>query len=80
MSEQQPQRNDDQDESPLTFRQMLHSVLAAAFGVQSGKNRARDFSRGKPSHFILLGLLFTGVFILLLYSVVRLVLQLSGVK
>ncbi|HEY8330063.1 MAG TPA: DUF2970 domain-containing protein [Pseudomonas sp.] len=80
MSEQQPQRNDDQDESPLTFRQMLQSVLAAAFGVQSGKNRARDFSRGKPSHFILLGLLFTGVFILLLYSVVRLVLQLSGVK
>ncbi|MNM75097.1 hypothetical protein D3C81_868700 [compost metagenome] len=80
MSEQQPQRNDDQDEPPLTLRQMLQSVLAAAFGVQSGKNRARDFSRGKPSHFILLGLLFTGVFILLLYSVVRLVLQLSGVK
>ncbi|MOA06492.1 hypothetical protein D3C78_1261280 [compost metagenome] len=80
MSEQQPQRNDDQDESPLTFRQMLQSVLAAAFGVQSGKNRARDFSRGKPSHFILLGLLFTGIFVLLLYSVVRLVLQLSGAK
>ncbi|MBV2131723.1 DUF2970 domain-containing protein [Pseudomonas sp. MAP12] len=80
MSEQQPQRNDDQDKPPLTLRQMLQSVLAAAFGVQSGKNRARDFSRGKPSHFILLGLLFTGIFVLLLYSVVRLVLQLSGAK
>ena len=30
---------------PLTFWEMLQSVLAAAFGVQSGKNRARDFSR-----------------------------------
>ncbi|MBI6706171.1 DUF2970 domain-containing protein, partial [Pseudomonas viridiflava] len=40
-----------------TFRQMLHSVLAAAFGVQSGKNRERDFTYGKPAHFLLLGLL-----------------------
>ncbi|MFX7483912.1 DUF2970 domain-containing protein, partial [Acinetobacter baumannii] len=23
---------------------MLHSVMAAAFGVQSGRNRARDFT------------------------------------
>ena len=37
------------DNQPPTFLQMLQSVLAAAFGVQSGKNRARDFSHGKPS-------------------------------
>jgi hypothetical protein len=57
---------------------MLHSVAAAAFGVQSGKNRARDFSRGKPSHFILLGVLFTLVFALMLFGVVKLVLHLAG--
>lgn len=36
--------DDRDDDKPLTFRQMLHSVLAAALGVQSGKNRTRDFS------------------------------------
>ncbi|MBM7062018.1 DUF2970 domain-containing protein [Pseudomonas sp. UL073] len=67
------------DHKPLTFWQMLHSVLAAAFGVQSGKNRARDFSQGKPSHFILMGLLFTGVFVLLLFGLVKLILHLAGI-
>ncbi|WP_137972700.1 DUF2970 domain-containing protein [Pseudomonas sp. F(2018)] len=71
---------DEQDkDKPLTFREMLQSVLAAAFGVQSGKNRARDFSRGKPSHFILLGVLFTSIFVLVLFALVRLVLHLAGV-
>ena len=69
----------DEHDHPLSLRQMLQSVLAAAFGVQSAKNRARDFSRGKPSHFIVLGLLFTGLFVLGLFAVVRLVLRLSGV-
>jgi len=67
------------DDKPLTLWQMLLSVLAAAFGVQSGKNRARDFSRGKPSHFIVLGLLFTGLFVLAIFAVVKLVLYLAGV-
>lgn len=71
-------QNDD-NEKPLTFREMLQSVLAAAFGVQSGKNRARDFSRGKPSHFILLGVLFTSIFVVVLFALVRLVLHLAGV-
>jgi amino acid permease len=70
---------DEQDnDKPLTFREMLQSVLAAAFGVQSGKNRARDFSRGKPSHFILLGVLFTSIFVLVLFVLVKLVLHLAG--
>lgn len=70
---------DNKDEQqPLTFWQMLHSIVAAAFGVQSGKNRSRDFSRGKPSHFIILGLLVTLVFILLLYALVRTVLYFAG--
>ncbi|PYC22769.1 hypothetical protein DMO17_15020 [Aquipseudomonas alcaligenes] len=69
----------EKDDKPLTFREMLQSVLAAAFGVQSGKNRARDFSRGKPSHFIILGVMFTGLFVLVLFGLVKLVLGLAGV-
>ncbi|MDX1298267.1 MAG: DUF2970 domain-containing protein [Pseudomonas sp.] len=70
--------NDEQDK-PLTLWEMLQSVLSAALGVQSGKNRSRDFSRGKPSHFIILGVLFTAVFVLAIFGVVKLVLHLAGV-
>lgn len=68
----------DHEDKPLTFMEMLQSVLAAAFGVQSGKNRSRDFSRGKPSHFIILGVLFTGLFVVVLLAVVKLILHLAG--
>lgn len=68
----------DNDDKPLTFREMLTSVLAAALGVQSGKNRTRDFSRGKPSHFILLGLGFTALFVLVILGMVKLVLFFAG--
>lgn len=64
---------------PPTFWQMLHSVMAAAFGVQSGKNRARDFTHGKPSHFVILGILFTAVFALTLFGIVKLVVHLAGI-
>ena len=67
------------DNQPPTFLQMLQSVLAAAFGVQSGKNRARDFTHGKPSHFVAMGILFTAVFALTLFGIVKLVLHLAGV-
>ena len=53
--------DDPVDNKPPSFWQMLHSVMAAAFGVQSGKNRARDFTHGKPSHFVKLVLHFAGV-------------------
>ena len=68
--------DEDNNDKPLTFRQMLQSVLAAALGVQSGKNRSRDFSRGKPSHFILLGVLFTTLFVIVLLVTVKLILHL----
>jgi hypothetical protein len=70
---------DNEQDKPLTLLEMLQSVLSAALGVQSGKNRARDFSRGKPSHFIILGVLFTAVFVLMIFGVVKLVLHLAGV-
>ena len=70
---------DPAEHKPPTFWQMLHSVLAAAFGVQTGKNRARDFTHGKPSHCVVLGILFTAVFALTLFGIVKLVLLLAGI-
>jgi len=63
------------DERPLTFWQIAGSAAAAAFGVQNRANRERDFSRGKPLHFIIAGVVFTIVFVLIVVSVVRLVLH-----
>ncbi|AZC27267.1 MULTISPECIES: DUF2970 domain-containing protein [Pseudomonas] len=71
--------DDPSNSRPPTFLQMLQSVLAAAFGVQSGKNRARDFSHGKPSHFIALGILFTTLFVLVLLGIAKLAMHLAGV-
>ncbi len=63
------------DNKPPTFWQMLHSVMAAAFGVQSQKNRARDFTHGKPSHFVIIGIAFTAILALALLGIVQLVLH-----
>ncbi len=70
---------DDQHKTPpadqeLGFKQVAQSVAAAAFGVQSGKNRERDFSKGKPSHFIALGLIFT---IFICYVSVQMILNIK---
>ena len=62
------------DERPLTFWQIAGSAAAAAFGVQSRANRERDFSRGKPLQFIIAGIVFTIVFVLIVVSVVKFVL------
>jgi Protein of unknown function (DUF2970) len=63
------------DEAPLTFWQIAGSTMAAAFGVQKRANRERDFSRGKPLHFIIAGIVFTVIFVLIVVGVVQLVLR-----
>ncbi|MDQ3202078.1 MAG: DUF2970 domain-containing protein [Pseudomonadota bacterium] len=71
--------DDPANHKPPTLWQMVHSVLAAALGVQSGKNRERDFTHGKPIHFVMLGVLFTAIFALTLFGVVKLILHLAGI-
>jgi Protein of unknown function (DUF2970) len=48
--------------------------MSAAFGVQSAANRERDFTCGSAKPYILVGILFTVIFILTLLGVIRLVL------
>lgn len=53
--------SEPRDEAPqsLTFLQMVSSILASFFGVQSAKNRDRDFAHGNARAFILVGILMT---------------------
>ena len=55
------------------FWAVVMSVLAAALGVQTSKNRERDFTKGNPLVFIAAGLLFTILFVLTLVGVVNLI-------
>ena len=65
--------NPQQQQKPPGLRALLQSVLAAALGVQSSKNRGRDFTDGKASHFIVAGIVFTFLFIATVATIVNLV-------
>lgn len=64
--------------SKPTFWQVCFSVLAAMFGVQSEKARARDFTQGNPLAYIAIGITFIVIFILLITTLVHLALHFAG--
>ena len=53
---------------------IVQSTLAAAFGVQSEKNRERDFQHGNIWVFIAAGIIFTTIFVFSVIGIVKLVL------
>jgi hypothetical protein len=53
----------------------IKSVASAFLGVQSDKNREKDFTEGKFSHFVIVGLLAVILFIGTLVAIVSLVLN-----
>ena len=74
--EDNPQQEDE--EVQITFVQLLKSTMAAFIGVQSNRNRERDFKHGKISHFIGIGLLFGLLFITTIVTVVQIVMHYAG--
>ncbi len=66
---------DQKKKSSSNPLRVIGSVLAAGFGVQSGKNRERDFKEGKLTTFVVAGILFTALFVASIYFVVTLVLE-----
>lgn len=79
MTEQETEeKNPEHSRSKLGPIQVVGSVLAAALGVQSAKNRERDFKQGRIGVFIAAGIVFTLGFIAVVVTVVQLVLRSSG--
>ena len=61
--------------APLT---LFGSIIASAFGVQTNKNRERDFKQGKFHHFVIGGIIFAILFVLAVVGIVKLVLSNAG--
>ena len=68
-----------QDDQKPNLLQVFGSVLASFIGVQSQKNRERDFTKGKLSHYIIAGIIMTAAFIVIVWTVVQFVLRSAGV-
>ena len=56
-----------------SLKDTIKSVASAFLGVQSNKNREKDFTQGKLSHFIIVGIVGVIIFIATLVAVVTLV-------
>jgi|SaaInl5LU_22_DNA_1037371.scaffolds.fasta_scaffold24335_4 hypothetical protein len=71
------QRNEIESEKPSSsnFWRIFQSTMAAAFGVQSNKNRKKDFENGNIWVFVAAGIIFTLIFILTITTLVRIALS-----
>jgi DUF2970 family protein len=78
MPERDIQQTPVVSERSLSFLQIVGSILASFFGVQSSKNRSRDFAAGNARKFIIVGILMTVVWYSTIYLVVRFVLGHHG--
>jgi hypothetical protein len=75
-TEQTDEKADKEDKPNLL--QVIGSVLMAGLGVQSKKNKERDFKHGSFKAFIIVGLIVTILFVVTVVSVVSTVLDSAG--
>jgi DUF2970 family protein len=68
----------EQQGKSLNAMQVVSSVFAAGLGVQSSKNRERDFKQGRFGVFLAAGFIFTLLFIGTVVTIVQLVLKGAG--
>jgi len=64
----------EEQTSPGIFSVIL-SVLAAMVGIQSDKNRKRDFEKGRMSHYIFVGIVMVAIFVFTLIAIVNIILE-----
>mgnify|MGYP001567659718 CR=1 FL=1 len=66
------------DKQKIGLLAVVKSTLAAATGVQSTKNRERDFTHGNIKVYVAAGIIFTLLFIGTVMAAVKLVMLLSN--
>lgn len=79
MNEHEESNDENEPEQDsLTLWQVLSSALAAGFGVQSSRNRNRDFAKGRPGQFIAVGIIVTVAFVIAIVTLVNVILGSVG--
>ncbi len=68
-----------ENKKKVSLLSIMSSVTAASFGVQTKKNRERDFEQGRFHHFVIGGIVFAVLFILLIVGIVNVVMHFAGV-
>lgn len=67
----------DGSEETMSLWETTQSVLFAMLGVQKSKNAKRDFTKGKASHFIIIGIAFGILFVLIVALCVNVILSVA---
>ncbi len=65
----------DNKKEDVGFTDIVKSVFAAMFGVQSDKNRQRDFKQSSMVPYIVVGVVFVVLFVLGLMAIVSVVIS-----
>ncbi|MBE1275950.1 DUF2970 domain-containing protein [Enterovibrio baiacu] len=65
----------DNKKEDVGFIDIVKSVFAAMFGVQSDKNRQRDFKQSSMVPYIVVGVVFVVLFVLGLMAIVSVVIS-----
>jgi len=65
-------RKSNPKQEAVSLINVIQSVLWAMLGVQSTRNHKRDFTKGKASHYIIIGIIMTTAFVVLLLAAVQL--------
>ncbi len=72
--------NENEKPKKLSLFSLMGSVISASFGVQTSKNRERDFEHGQFHHFVIGGIVFAILFVLLLVGLVKVIMHFAGVE
>ncbi|MFN2309803.1 MAG: DUF2970 domain-containing protein [Gammaproteobacteria bacterium] len=75
---QNSENNSDKKPARVTLLTIIGSLYAGLFGVQSNKNRERDFTHGKLSTFIYAGIIFVVLFVIGVIGIVQLVMKFAA--
>lgn len=78
MTEHNEESSKDETGQSMGLLSVIGSVFSAGLGVQNSKNRERDFKQGNFKVFVIAGIIFTLVFIGVVYTVVQVVLKSAG--
>ena len=80
MTDSEKSKTAEEPEKPGSFNPLhvIGSVFAAGLGVQSSKNRERDFKQGNFKVFVITGIVFTVLFIGAVFAIVQMVLKSAG--